>query len=162
MSSNIRRPSNADFVPARFELIDHDGNPVTNESYLGRHALVFFGFTNCKAVCPRALGQLSSVLDELGDRANGIVPLYVTVDPERDSPEVMKAFLTENFPRFTGLTGRGRRSTRPSSNFASSPPERPTPTIPRGTSCRTLPLPTLWAHRERSLPTSPMPQSLWP
>jgi protein SCO1/2 len=103
--TNIIRPSNDDFVPARFELVDHNGDRVTNDTYLGRHALIFFGFTNCKQVCPRALTKLSAVLDELGPEASDIVPLYVTVDPERDSPAVMKAFLAEHFPRFTGLTG---------------------------------------------------------
>jgi protein SCO1/2 len=66
---------------------------------------VFFGFTHCKVVCPRNLAKLSAVLDGLGATARDIVPLYITVDPERDSPERMKHFLEERYPRFTGLTG---------------------------------------------------------
>ncbi|MEA2625894.1 MAG: hypothetical protein QOD06_1939 [Candidatus Binatota bacterium] len=88
-----------------FHLIDHHGVEVSDATYHGRHALVFFGFTHCKVVCPRALGRLTRVLDALGPLAEQIRPLYVTVDPERDSPEVMRAFLERSYPRFTGLTG---------------------------------------------------------
>jgi protein SCO1/2 len=132
MSSNVRRPSKEDFVPARFELVDHDGTPVTNESYLGRYALVFFGFTHCKAVCPRALGKLSAVLDQLGEHADGLVPLYVTVDPERDSPEVMKAFLGANFPRFTGLTGSREQVDQAKQQFRVFAARRADPNDPEG------------------------------
>ena len=103
--TNSQRPTKANFVPARFDLVDHDGNHVTNERYAGNYVLVFFGFTHCKMVCPRALAKLSDVLDSLGERAERITALYVTVDPERDTADVMKAFLTQHYPRFTGLTG---------------------------------------------------------
>ena len=103
--TNTQRPTKASFVPARFDLIDHDGNHVTNERYVGKYVLVFFGFTHCKMVCPRALAKLSHVLDGLGEHAERITALYVTVDPERDTADVMKAFLTQHYSRFTGLTG---------------------------------------------------------
>lgn len=92
-------------VGARFNLIDHHGVAVNNESYRGRHPLVFFGFTHCAVVCPRALGNLSSALDAVGTLSERLVPLYVTVDPERDSAPRMKEFLEASYPRFTGLTG---------------------------------------------------------
>lgn len=92
-------------VGARFDLIDHHGNRVSNDTYRGRHPLVFFGFTHCAVVCPRALGKLSVALDELGAPRERLVPLYVTVDPERDDPERLKKFLETSYPRFTGLTG---------------------------------------------------------
>jgi len=91
-------------IDGRFALIDHDGGPVTNETYRGRHVLVFFGFTRCRVVCPRALSRISRALELLGSTADEITPLYISVDPERDSPEVMKTFLA-SYPRFTGLTG---------------------------------------------------------
>jgi protein SCO1/2 len=91
-------------IEGRFALTDHDGRAVTNDSYLGRHVLVFFGFTHCKVVCPRALTRISTALELLGPTADQIKPLYISVDPERDSPEVMKSFLG-TYPRFTGLTG---------------------------------------------------------
>lgn len=88
-----------------FELTDHNGVRVTETEYRGSIVMIFFGFTHCGMVCPRALERLSGVLDNLGDRAKYIRPLYITVDPDRDTPEVMKKFLAERAPAFTGLTG---------------------------------------------------------
>jgi protein SCO1/2 len=104
-------------VAATFDLVDHDGRAVTERSYRGKRVLVFFGFTNCKMVCPRALGRLSAVLDRLEPRADAFAALYITVDPERDTPAVMKAFLTERFPRFTGLTGEPQQVADARSSF---------------------------------------------
>jgi protein SCO1 len=88
-----------------FDLIDHHGHSVSDRNYRGRFMLLFFGFTHCREVCPRALQRLSHVVDHLGPLAERLQPLYITVDPERDTPDVMKAFLENNYPRFTGLTG---------------------------------------------------------
>jgi protein SCO1 len=88
-----------------FDLIDHDGQRVNRATYAGRFVLLFFGFTHCRVVCPRALTRISAALESLGEQAAQIQPLYVSVDPERDTPAVMKAFLSGNYPRFTGLTG---------------------------------------------------------
>jgi protein SCO1/2 len=92
-------------VEAVFDLVDHHGEAVTAATYRGRWLLVFFGFTHCRVVCPRALSRLSAALDALGPLAGRLRPLYVSVDPERDTPEVMRAFLAEHDPRITGLTG---------------------------------------------------------
>jgi protein SCO1/2 len=91
-------------IGGSFCLIDHDGQDVSDETYRGQYILIFFGFTNCRVVCPRALAKLSIVLDFLGPLAGRIRALYVTVDPERDTPHAMRAFL-QSYPRFTGLTG---------------------------------------------------------
>lgn len=94
------------FVTAKFDLVDHDGRPVTEASYRGRWSLVYFGFTHCRVVCPRSLTRLSNVLGALApDLAHVIQPLYVTVDPKRDTPEVMRDYLTARYPLFVGLTG---------------------------------------------------------
>ena len=95
-------------IDVAFALTDHDGRAVAPTSYSGRWLLVFFGFTHCRIVCPRNLAKLSAVLGMLGDAAEAVVPLYVTVDPERDTPARMKAWLGEHYPRFTGLTGDQR------------------------------------------------------
>lgn len=95
---------NPNVVP-RYELVDHHGNTVTEKDFTGRYQLVFFGFTHCRMVCPTALTKLSTVLDDLGPLADRIQPLYVSVDPDRDTPEVMRAFLETDYPRFLGLTG---------------------------------------------------------
>jgi protein SCO1 len=87
-----------------FDLVDHHGTPVDAGTFRGQWLLVQFGFTSCRVVCPRALTKLSAALGEL-DPSLPVTPLYVSVDPGRDTPEVMRAFLTASYPRFTGLTG---------------------------------------------------------
>jgi protein SCO1/2 len=91
-------------VDGTFELVDHHGTTVSNRTFDGKLLLVLFGFTNCRAVCPRKLAETEVVLDRLGECADRVQPLYVTVDPKRDTPDVMRAFL-KTYPRFIGLTG---------------------------------------------------------
>lgn len=88
-----------------FSLVDHDGRTVSQVDFYGKVTIVFFGFTHCAKVCPDALGRLSKVLDSLGDAATNVNALYISVDPERDTPQVLKAYLSSRAPRFTGLTG---------------------------------------------------------
>jgi protein SCO1 len=97
--------SSRNIIGGAFSLTDHYGKPVTNGSFHGRYVLIFFGFTHCKVVCPRALGRISQALELIGKLADEIQPLYITVDPERDTAEVMRAFLERTNPRFLGLTG---------------------------------------------------------
>jgi len=92
-------------IDATFSLIDEAGRMVDEMSVRGKYTLIFFGFTHCRVVCPRALGKLTRVLDRLGPLAGKVQPLYITVDPERDTPDVLRAFLKEHYPRFIGLTG---------------------------------------------------------
>lgn len=94
-------------IHAAYSLVDHHGTAVTESTYRGSWQLVQFGFTSCRVVCPRALTKLSTALDTVERNLGSVplVPLYVTVDPDRDSPAVMKAFLEMSYPRFTGLTG---------------------------------------------------------
>ncbi|GHF09501.1 copper-binding protein [Streptomyces spiralis] len=89
----------------RFSLIDHHGRRVTDEDFRGKFLMVFFGFTHCRQICPAVLRRNTEALDLLGQAARRIRPLYVSVDPERDTPEVMRAFLTSSYPHHTGLTG---------------------------------------------------------
>lgn len=88
-----------------FSLVDHNGRSVCETEYYGKYVLVLFGFTHCKVVCPRNLERLTDGLKQLGHDATRINPLYISVDPERDTPEAMKAFLLSQAPAFTGLTG---------------------------------------------------------
>ncbi|MGD8354485.1 MAG: SCO family protein [Methyloceanibacter sp.] len=88
-----------------FELVGKDGDTVTDKDFLGRHMLVFFGFTHCPDICPAELQIMSAALDDLGSKADRVVPVFITVDPERDTPELITAYV-ENFgPSFVGLTG---------------------------------------------------------
>jgi cytochrome oxidase Cu insertion factor (SCO1/SenC/PrrC family) len=92
-------------IRSEFALIDHDEQAVTQDDYKGRWQLVFFGFTNCPDICPTTLAYMGSVLDKLGSEANQVAPLFVTVDPERDTPEVLKDYVANFHPQLTGLTG---------------------------------------------------------
>lgn len=88
-----------------FALTDQNGKRVTDADFRGRYTLVFFGFTNCPDVCPTTLSILSEVLGKLGPKADRVVPIFITVDPERDTPEALKSYLASFGPRFVGLTG---------------------------------------------------------
>jgi protein SCO1 len=93
-------------IDPAFALLDQEGRAVTERTYRGSYMLVFFGFTHCKVVCPRALARLSDVLERMAPRsAERIIPLYISVDPDRDTPAIMKAFLAARAPKFVGLTG---------------------------------------------------------
>lgn len=97
-------------IRATYSLVDHHGVGVTEATYRGRWQLVRFGFTACRVVCPRALDLLDDVLDRLGAAAAAVVPLYVTVDPGRDTPDRMRSHLAATHPRFTGLTGTAEQT----------------------------------------------------
>lgn len=90
---------------AEFELTDHSGMVQTQEDFEGRWMLVFFGFSNCPDVCPTTLAEVAVVMDRLGENAQLVQPLFISIDPTRDTP----ARLAEYVPRFgadiIGLTG---------------------------------------------------------
>ena len=105
-------PGRADFGSARiggpFAMIRQDGHLVTNTDFVGHPYLVFFGYTHCPAVCPTVLFDISAVFKELRPDKK-IDALFITVDPERDTPDVLKTYL-ENFDsRIIGLTGDSRQ-----------------------------------------------------
>ena len=88
-----------------FTLVDQTGRTVTDQDFRGRYMLVFFGFTHCPDVCPAELQVMSASLDELGPKADEMVPIFITLDPERDTQEAMGAFVKNFGSRFVGLTG---------------------------------------------------------
>ena len=88
-----------------FSLLDQDGVRRSDEDFRGRHMLVFFGFTYCPDICPTTLAVLSAALEEIGPLADDIVPIFITVDPKRDTPEILKPYLSAFGPQFVGLTG---------------------------------------------------------
>lgn len=100
-------PDSAGAVPigGPFALVDQTGKPVTQAEYRGRLMLVFFGFTHCPDVCPTALDRISHALDRLGEDAKKVQPIFITVDPERDDPATLAAYLDAFDPRIIGLTG---------------------------------------------------------
>ncbi len=88
-----------------FTLTDHTGRRVSEKDFAGRFMLVFFGYTNCPDVCPAELQVISAALDRLGDRARNVTPVFITLDPERDTVERMADFVSNFHERLIGLTG---------------------------------------------------------
>ncbi len=92
-------------VGGPFQLKDQDGRPVTEAILKGKPSLLFFGFTHCPDVCPTALFEMSEIFTALGPDAEKVQAFFVSVDPERDTPEVMKSYLSSFAPQLRGLTG---------------------------------------------------------
>lgn len=88
-----------------FSLLDQNGARRTDKDYRGKFMLVFFGYTYCPDVCPTTLAVLSAAMDKLGPEGDQVVPIFITIDPKRDTPEILKAYLAAFGPRFVGLTG---------------------------------------------------------
>ena len=88
-----------------FHLTDQDGRPVSDEDFRGKPFLVFFGYTHCPDVCPTTLFDVSEVMRRLGPDADKTAALFVTVDPERDTPASLKDYLGSFDPHLHGITG---------------------------------------------------------
>jgi protein SCO1/2 len=88
-----------------FQLVAGDGRMVTERDFKGTPFLVFFGFTHCPDICPTKLQEMSEVFAKLGRRGEKVRALFITVDPERDTPEVMKSYVASFDDRIVGLTG---------------------------------------------------------
>lgn len=92
-------------VGGPFTLTSQDGKKVSDTEFRGRYMLVAFGYTYCPDVCPAELQIMSSALDQLGAEADEIQPIFITIDPERDTTAVLKDYMGNFHPRFVGLTG---------------------------------------------------------
>jgi len=92
-------------IGGAFNLIDQRGNAATEAALKGKYALVFFGFTHCPDVCPLTLQTVSQALEIAGPLGDNVVPVFITVDPDRDTPEIVGQYLANFHPRFLGLTG---------------------------------------------------------
>ena len=88
-----------------FELVGGDGATVRDSSFAGKWLLVYFGYTTCPDICPTSLQAIAGALDRLGARADRIVPLFITIDPARDRPDVMRSYTALFDRRIVGLTG---------------------------------------------------------
>lgn len=92
-------------VGGPFTLTDQTGRRVTDADFRGKHMLIMFGFTYCPDVCPSGLQVISAALEQLGPKAEKVVPVFISVDHERDTPEQLKMYLESFHPRMVGLTG---------------------------------------------------------
>jgi protein SCO1/2 len=88
-----------------FTLVDGDGRTVTDQAFRGRWMLIYFGYTHCPDACPTALQDMANALDQIGPRRKDVAPVFITVDPERDTPAVMKEYAAAFDAGIVGLTG---------------------------------------------------------
>lgn len=102
---------------AEFELTDHRGMLRTQEDFAGQWMLVFFGFTNCPDICPTTLAEVAAVMDGLGEDANRVQPLFISVDPERDTPAALADFVPRFDAGIIGLAGTPDQIERTADNF---------------------------------------------
>lgn len=92
-------------VGGPFTLVNQDGETVTEQDFAGQYKLIFFGFANCPMICPTELQKMTAAMNMLGDKAAVITPIFISVDPERDTPEALKEYVAQFHPRLVGLTG---------------------------------------------------------
>ena len=100
-------PSGSAAIGGRFALVDQDGIARTDKDFRGRYLLIYFGYTYCPDVCPATLAVMADAMKKLGPAGDRITPIFVTVDPARDTPKALKTYLANFGPRFVGLTGSG-------------------------------------------------------
>lgn len=92
-------------VGGPFTLENGSGQAVTERTFRGKYALVYFGYTYCPDVCPTTLNEVAGAMDHLGAKARDLQPIFISVDPERDTPGVVKQYTAAFTPRLVGLTG---------------------------------------------------------
>lgn len=92
-------------VGGSFQLIASDGRTVTDRDFRGKYLLIYFGYTSCPDTCPTTLNDVADALDYLGPSANSVQPLFITVDPQRDTREAIAKYVATFTPRLIGLTG---------------------------------------------------------
>src|SRR3954470_953926 len=90
---------------APFALVDQNGAPITEAAFRGHPSAIFFGFTNCPEICPTTLAEMDGWLKEMGDEGKDIHAYFVTIDPERDTVDVMKNYVSNVSSRIIGITG---------------------------------------------------------
>ena len=88
-----------------FALTDHNGTPRTSQDYRGRFMLIFFCYTYCPTICPTNLHHMAQAIEQLGDKAKKIVPIFISIYPKIDTPAVLKDYMSNFGPKFLGLTG---------------------------------------------------------
>ncbi len=100
-----KEATQASSIGGPFRLVDQNGRAVSDQDFRGKPFIVFFGFTNCPDICPTTLFDISEVLQRLGPDADRTAALFITVDPERDTPDKLKDYVSSFHPRIFGLTG---------------------------------------------------------
>lgn len=107
----------ASAITPSFSLVSHRGERVSGEDYGGKWLLMFFGFTHCPDVCPTTLAELAAVMQRLGSNADAVQPLFVSIDPGRDTVDEMAEYVTQFHPSIVGLTGTDEEIAAATENF---------------------------------------------
>jgi protein SCO1/2 len=100
-----------------FSLTDHTGKPRTLADYKGKVVIVFFGYTQCPDVCPTTMAEMASVMQKLGPQADQVQVLFITLDPERDTPQLLASYVPAFDKRFVGLYGTPEQTARTAKDF---------------------------------------------
>lgn len=112
------RSSGTAAIGGEFSLVDQNGNSFTQENLKGHYSLVFFGFANCPDMCPTALTNITQAMELLPeDIASRITPVFITIDPKRDTPEALKDYAANFHPRLIALTGTREQTTQAATAF---------------------------------------------
>ena len=137
-------------VGGPFSLTAPDGTTVTDRSFRGKWMLVFFGYTSCPVTCPTTLSEIAVALDVLGPEAERVQPVFITVDPERDTPAVMGQYTGAIDRRIVGLTGSSEQIGAASEAYGAYSAMHRTGTAHRTMSSTTAPTFTSWTHMANS------------
>ena len=100
-----------------FELVDTEGVPRTLRDYRGQVVVIFFGFMHCPDACPAGLFKLAQIMNQLGQGAARVQVLFISLDPERDTPPSLKRYVSAFNPRFVGLTGTSAQVDQAATSF---------------------------------------------
>ena len=100
-----------------FSLTDHTGKPRTLQDFRGKLTVVFFGYTQCPDVCPTTMAKMATVMKELGPASKDVQVLFITLDPERDTQELLNAYVPAFHPSFIGLRGDAEATARTAKEF---------------------------------------------
>lgn len=123
---NLSDVTGAEFA-RDFRLTDHAGKPRSLADFKGKVVVVFFGYTHCPDACPTTMGELALTMKELGKDADRLQVLFITVDPERDTPAVLSKYVPAFHPAFLGLYGDAEATTRTAKEFKVFFQKRPLP-----------------------------------
>lgn len=88
-----------------YTLTNDQGQTITQRNFQGHYTLLYFGYTHCVDICPLTLATVSAALDELGEQGRRVIPVFVSIDPTRDTPEILREYVQRFSPRIVGLTG---------------------------------------------------------
>lgn len=107
-------------VAAPFKLQTHHGRVFTERDLIGKPHLVFFGFTHCPDICPTTLAEITALMEKLGTSADKLLPIMISVDPERDTPAILKAYLSSFDRRIIALSGSREETAKALNAFKAS------------------------------------------